>query len=94
MSPQSERFSWIGRACLICFRKSYVVRSLRASCRPAPRSLLGLRKHLLRNHFPPNCIVPSQREVVRVEGTQALWAAFGDPLRPVLHFLISIVQLP
>ena len=48
-----ERFSWVGRACSICFRKSFVVRSLRASHRPAPRSLLGLQKHLLRTHFPP-----------------------------------------
>ncbi len=48
-----ERCSWIGRAGSICLRKSFVARSLRASYRPAPRSLLGLRKHLLRNHFPP-----------------------------------------
>jgi hypothetical protein len=49
-----ERCSWIGRACWIFFRKSFVLRSLRASNRPAPRSLLVLHKHLLRNHFPPN----------------------------------------
>jgi hypothetical protein len=49
-----QRFSWIGRAGSICFRKSFVVRSLRGSYRPAPRSLLGLHKHLLRHHFPPN----------------------------------------
>jgi restriction system protein len=53
-SPEPERFSWVGRACSICFCNSFVVRSLRASHRPAPRSLLGLQKHLLRNHFPPN----------------------------------------
>jgi hypothetical protein len=55
-SPQAkpDRFSWIGCAGSICFRNSFVLRSLRASYRPAPRSLLGLRKHLLRNHFPPN----------------------------------------
>jgi hypothetical protein len=52
--PRPGRFSWIGRACSICFRNSFVLRSLRASYRPAPRSLLGLQKHLLRNHFPPN----------------------------------------
>ena len=55
-----DRFSWIGDACWIFFRKSFVLRSLRAWHWPAPRSLLGLRKHLLRNHFPPNGIVPAK----------------------------------
>ena len=54
LKPSPERYSWIGRACWIFLRKSFVPRSLRAPHRPAPRSLLGLRKHLLRNHFPPN----------------------------------------
>jgi len=57
---EPERFSWIGRAGLICLRKSFVFCSLRASYRPAPRSLLGLQRHLLRNHFPPNLIVPAE----------------------------------
>ena len=60
LGPQPERFSWIGRAGSICLRKSFVVRSLQVSNWPAPRSLLGLRKHLLRNHSPPNQIVPTQ----------------------------------
>ena len=54
VKPKAERFSWIGRACLIFFLKSFVLRSLRAWHRPAPRSLLVLRKNLRRNHFPPN----------------------------------------
>jgi hypothetical protein len=33
--PEPDRFSWVGRACSICFRNSFVVRLLRASHRPA-----------------------------------------------------------
>jgi hypothetical protein len=44
----------------ICFRKSFVLRSLQASDWPAPRSLLGLRKHRLRHDLPPNRIAPAQ----------------------------------
>ena len=34
------------------------------------RSLLGLRKNLLRNRFLPNCIVPAQRMMYqRVQGS-------------------------
>jgi hypothetical protein len=35
--PWPERFNWIGRAGSICFRKSFVLCSLRAWCWPAPR---------------------------------------------------------
>ena len=41
-----ERFGWVGRACSIFFRKSFVLRPLSRVC-GTPRSLLGLRKHLL-----------------------------------------------
>jgi hypothetical protein len=46
--------SWIGRAGCIFFHKGFVVRSLRAHDRPAPRSRLVLRKNPLSHHFPPN----------------------------------------
>jgi lipid-A-disaccharide synthase-like uncharacterized protein len=49
-----ERFNWIGRAGCVFFRKSFVVRSLRALNRPAPRSRLVLRKNPPRHPFPPN----------------------------------------
>lgn len=47
-------WSWIGRAGCIFFHKGFVVRSLRAYDRPAPRSSLVLRKNPLSHHFPPN----------------------------------------
>ncbi len=59
-TTEPERCSWVGRACWIFFRKSFVLRSLRALYRPAPRSLRGWRKNLRRNHFPPNCIAPAK----------------------------------
>jgi hypothetical protein len=49
---EPERFNWIGRAGCVFFRKSFVVRSLRAFHRPAPRSRLVLRKNSQRHHFP------------------------------------------
>jgi hypothetical protein len=49
-----ERFNWIGRAGCVFFRKSFVVHSLRAFHRPAPRSRLVLRKNPRRHPFPPN----------------------------------------
>jgi hypothetical protein len=52
--PEPERFNWIGRAGCVFFRKSFVVHSLRAYNRPAPRSRLVLRKNPLRHPFPPN----------------------------------------
>ena len=52
-----NEFSCIGRAGSIWSWKSLVPRSLRALYRPEPRSLLGLRKHLPRNHFPHDGIV-------------------------------------
>ena len=47
-------WSWIGRADCIFSHNSFVVRSLRADDRPAPRSRLVLRKSPLSHHFPPN----------------------------------------
>jgi len=40
-------WSWIGSAGCIFFHKGFVVRSLRAYDRPAPRSRLVLRKNPL-----------------------------------------------
>jgi len=66
-----KRFIWIGRAGSICLRKSFVVRSSRASNRPAPRSHLGSRKHLPRHRFPPNGFAPGQAAVVFRGGREA-----------------------
>ena len=74
----SQRFNWIGRAGCVFFRKSFVVRSLRAYNRPAPRSRLVLRKNPPRHHFPPNGIVQGWQE--RFESLRI--RARGPPWEP------------
>ncbi len=51
--PMPGRFRWLGRACWMFRCKSFVLRSL-PRVRVTPRSLLVLRRHLLRHPFPPN----------------------------------------
>ena len=48
---EPERFNEIGRAGCVFFRKSFVVHSLRAFHRPAPRSRLVLRKNSPRHQL-------------------------------------------
>ena len=57
--PEPERCSWVGRACSIFLRRPSSFTRCVSCPRYTPLSLLGLRKNLLRNPFPPNCIVPA-----------------------------------
>jgi hypothetical protein len=51
----------LDRPCLLdLFPKAFVARRLRIGFQYAPSSLLVFRKNLMRNHFPPDCMVPAE----------------------------------
>ena len=93
-SPRAQpgQFSWIGRAGSTCFRHSFVLRSLRASYRPAPRSLLGRSICLAVTSLPMEWMASAANESRASDGSRrprqtrpgpVPWTPSSPPLVPL-----------